>query len=105
MVLSKKQIKFLRAQAHHLKPVVTVGMKGLSEPVLQETNKALDFHELIKIKLPAGQKSDRQTTVEEICTRLDAFVVGLTGRTAIIYRRNQRKKDPMVVPEFESPRT
>ena len=50
-MLSKNQIRFLKAQAHHLHPVVLIGANGISEGVDREVNRALDSHELIKVKL------------------------------------------------------
>ena len=43
--------KSLKAQAHHLKPVVLLGAKGLTEAVIAETDVALLSHELIKVKI------------------------------------------------------
>jgi len=54
MALNIRQKKYLRQQAHARKPVVTVGNQGLSAAVLAEVRIALRTHELLKIKLPAG---------------------------------------------------
>ncbi|HMB59267.1 MAG TPA: YhbY family RNA-binding protein, partial [Xanthomonadales bacterium] len=51
MSLSTQQIRYLRGLSHHLRPVVTIADKGLSENVLAELDSALDTHELIKVKL------------------------------------------------------
>ena len=48
---SSKELRQLRAQAHSLKPVVTVAGKGLAPSVLEELDRALNDHELIKVKL------------------------------------------------------
>jgi len=42
--------KYLRGLAHGLKPVVFIGQKGLTSEVLSSTEKALETHELIKVK-------------------------------------------------------
>ena len=47
--LSGAQRKHLRGLAHHVKPVVHVGKNGVTDPVLQEVEEALDSHELIKV--------------------------------------------------------
>ena len=41
----------LRAQGHHLKPVVQIGQAGLTEGVIQATQVALEQHELIKVSI------------------------------------------------------
>ncbi|KTD33090.1 putative RNA-binding protein [Legionella nautarum] len=79
----------LKAKAHHLKPVVLIGAKGLTEAVIEETNVALIAHELIKVKINGAEKEDRQHMATELCTQLQAELVQLIGNTAIIYRKNE----------------
>lgn len=81
----------LKAKAHHLKPVVFLGNKGLTAAVIEETNVALLAHELIKIKINGAEKEDRQLIAVEICTQLQAELVQLIGNTAIIYRMKDEK--------------
>lgn len=78
----------LKAQAHHLKPVVLLGAKGLTQAVIEETNVALEAHELIKVKINGAEKADRQLIAEALCSSLNADLVQLIGNTAIIYRKN-----------------
>ena len=49
--MSKQDTKQLRAIGHKLKPVVTVAGKGLTDTVVEEINRALSDHELIKVNL------------------------------------------------------
>lgn len=79
----------LKAKAHHLKPVVLLGTKGLTPAVIEETNIALIAHELIKIKISGAEKEDRQKMAAELCTQLQADLVQLIGNTAIVYRQNE----------------
>ena len=51
MTTSSADKKYLRALGHQLKPVVTVAGNGLTENVITEVDRALNDHELIKIKL------------------------------------------------------
>lgn len=78
----------LKGQAHHLKPVVLLGAKGLTPAVIEETNVALLAHELIKVKINGAEKADRQAIAAELCKSLDAALVQLIGNTAVIYRKN-----------------
>ncbi len=93
MLINNKQRKFLRAQAHPLKVVVTVGAKGLSDPVKEEVALALSKHELIKLKLPADDKKIKLEMLEILCKELDAAQVQLIGRVGILYR----PADPAVI--------
>ena len=51
MNLNKKQIQYLKGEAHSLKPVVLLGSNGLTEGVIAEIDSALEHHELIKVKI------------------------------------------------------
>ncbi|KTD07493.1 YhbY family RNA-binding protein [Legionella jamestowniensis] len=79
----------LKAKAHHLKPVILLGAKGLTPAVVEETNVALTAHELIKVKLSGVEKKERQVIASELCQQLDAELVQLIGNIAIIYRENE----------------
>lgn len=78
----------LKAKAHHLKPVVLMGSKGLTPAVVEETNIALTTHELIKVKINGAEKADRILMVNDLCQQLPADLIQLIGNTAIIYRKN-----------------
>ncbi len=78
----------LKAKAHHLKPVVLLGAKGLTPAVINETDGALTAHELIKVKINGMEKEDRQLVARELCESLQAELVQLIGNTAILYRKN-----------------
>jgi RNA-binding protein len=90
MSLSNRQLRHLRGLTHHLKPVVIVADKGLSENVLSEIDTALDHHELVKIKL----RSDRETRsawADEIVRGFGAEPVHSIGQVACFFRRNRKK--------------
>lgn len=82
--------KSLKAQAHHLKPVILLGAKGLTKAVIAETDIALNAHELIKVKINGAEKEDRIEMTDMLCQQLEAELVQMIGHTAIIYRK---KKD------------
>jgi RNA-binding protein len=90
--VNAKQKKRLRAIGHGLKPVVTIAGNGLSESVLLELNRALDDHELIKVKV-IGDRQERADVVEALSTLDDTEVVQVIGGVALIYRA-AREPDP-----------
>jgi len=90
MSLTNRQLRYLRGLTHKLKPVVTVGDKGLSETVLAEIELALDHHELVKIKL----RSDRETRsawTAEIERGFGAEPVHSIGQVSCFFRQNRKK--------------
>ena len=92
MTLTNQQKKFFRSIAHSLKPTVTIAGNGLSEPVLAEINRALDDHELIKIKLAVGDRQQRRQLMEAICRSTNSQVVQMIGRVIVILRETKTPK-------------
>lgn len=88
--LSSKQRKYLRGLAHHLKPVVQVGGKGLTEAVLAQIDVQLTAHELIKTKLGQDCPVTKPDAAAEIEKALGARIVQTMGRTITIYRARQK---------------
>ena len=82
-----QDIKQLKAQSHSLKPVVIIGNNGLTEAVHQEIECALEAHELIKIKINANDKAERQVMVDAICNTNQAVCVNQIGHIATFYRK------------------
>ena len=79
----------LRARAHHLKPVVTLGAAGLTDAVVAETDLALEHHELIKVKIVGADRKERGDTAGRLCARTGAELIQLIGQVAILYRQNE----------------
>ncbi len=91
MPITQQQRRKLKKLVHHLKPVVIIGQKGLSENVLNEIDIALDSHELIKIKLSGGDRDERRAMIESICEQTDAEFIHSIGHIAALYRRHPKK--------------
>jgi RNA-binding protein len=85
--LKGSQRKWLRGQAHSLKPIVQIGRNGLSEGTLREIDFALDAHELIKVQAVAP-KDEKQELARQIEADLGAETVGLIGHMLILYREH-----------------
>jgi len=92
MSLTQTQIKHLKALAHHRNPVVMIGAAGLTPAVQREIGFALKAHELIKVKLPAIDRDERQALFEKLCTEAGAEPVQHIGRIAVLYRRAEKPK-------------
>ena len=57
--LNTQKKKSLRGVAHHLDPVVAVSERGLSQGIVDETERALRDHELIKVKVFGIDRASR----------------------------------------------
>jgi RNA-binding protein len=91
MELSESQKKFLRGLGHQLKPVIIVGDAGLSESLLKEFSSTIDHHELVKVRIRAGDRESRDKIINDLCDRESASLVTRIGNVALVYRRNKEK--------------
>ena len=87
MSLSPEQRRQYRAIAHNLKPVIIVGDKGLSEGLQEELERALNDHELIKVKVASQDREARQEVIQALCETYGAELVQNIGTIAVIMRR------------------
>lgn len=95
--LTPTQVRFLRAQAHHLKPLVLVGDAGLSDAVLKEIAATIKAHELIKIKVNNDERSERDAMLNTICETVQAAPIQHIGKTLLVYK-------PAPTPKLALPR-
>jgi len=86
-VLDKTQRRYLRSLAHQRKALVRIGQQGLSDAVLTEINTALDHHELLKIRIPADDREQRDALCTDRCAATGAELVQKPGTTVSRYRR------------------
>ncbi len=92
MALSNEQKKAYRSIGHTLNPVVIIAGQGLSAGVMEETNRALDDHELIKVKVSVGDRDVRDAVIAELLQSTGAELVQRIGNMALILRRNPKAK-------------
>ena len=86
MPLDQTRKKQLRAIGHQLNPVVTVSEKGMSEGVLLELERALEDHELIKVKLAVNDPQARRELASELCQHSGAELVQAVGKVILLVR-------------------
>lgn len=99
-MLTPKQRQFLKAEAHHLKPVVHIGKAGVTEGLAAELDQMLDSLELMKIKLNQNTSEDEEAAAEA----LKAMVPGLEhvwtiGHTILVFRPSRTKPTGYALPK------
>jgi putative YhbY family RNA-binding protein len=115
--LSPHERRALRAQAHHLHPVVTIGQHGLTPTVLTEIDLALNAHGLIKVRVFLDGRDEREVLLAEIADGLDAAPVQHIGKLFVLWRpqpepapapaevpRSKRGKPPSGKPRAAKPK-
>jgi len=83
--------KQYRAIGHKLHPLVIIS-NGLSDNITAEINRALNDHELIKIRVIVADKEEKAALISSICTTSGAELIQLAGHIALIYRKARKVK-------------
>jgi RNA-binding protein len=86
LLLTNAERKELKSRAHPLHPVVMIGGAGLTQPVLQEIDRGLASHELIKVRLAGADRERREQTAEDIAEALSCAVVQIIGNVLVLFR-------------------
>ena len=84
--LTSRERQQLKARAHALEPVVQVGQAGVTDRVAAELERALTAHELIKVKVTAPDRDEREQLCEDIRARVDAAEVQRVGKVLVLWR-------------------
>ena len=84
--LTTRERASLKARAHALEPVVRVGHAGVTDAVVADIDRALEAHELIKVKIGEGDRDARVAHAATIAARTGAAVVQAVGRVLILWR-------------------
>jgi RNA-binding protein len=91
IALTSKQRRELRAQAHVLHPVVSVGQHGVTPHVMHEIDVALRAHGLVKVRVFSEDRAQRETMLALIADELDAAPVQHLGKVLILWRPLEEK--------------
>lgn len=77
----------LRAEAHHLNPIVHIGQQGITPAVTQSLNDALRTRQLVKIQIGKNADVSAKEAATLLAARLNAEVIQVIGRTVSLYRK------------------
>lgn len=86
-----KQKRRLRELGHQLHPVVMTGSAGLTPAVLQELDRSLAAHELVKVRVRAEDRQSRDEMIREMCAACEASLIQRVGHIALLYRQDPEK--------------
>lgn len=84
--LTTRERAALKARAHALEPVVRVGHAGVTDAMVAAIDRALEAHELIKVKIGEGDRDERGAHTETIAARTGAAIVQRVGRVLVLWR-------------------
>lgn len=86
-ILSADARRDLKKLAHHLKPVVIIGKKGVTEAVINEIDGALEAHELIKVQIHPSHKATLLADMAVVVEKTSSSYIDTVGNIVILYRK------------------
>ena len=91
-MLTGKQKRFLRKEAHHLSPIFQVGKQGVNDNLIAQLNDLLEKRELIKINILQNVFEDKEEIAQQIVRGTNAELVQIIGNIVILYKPSEENK-------------
>lgn len=91
-MLTGKQKRFLRSEAHHLSPIFQVGKGGVNEQMIKQIGEALEVRELLKVSILQNCEEDKNEVAQELAKKTGAELVQLIGLTIVLYKESKNNK-------------
>lgn len=92
-MLTGKQKRFLRAEAHHLNPIFQVGKEGVGETQCEQIRQALAARELLKVRILDNCEEDKKVVAQQLVEGTDAELVQLIGLTVVLYKQASKREN------------
>ncbi|MEX1993776.1 MAG: YhbY family RNA-binding protein [Steroidobacteraceae bacterium] len=90
MNLTEHQKKYLRRLGHALHPIVLIGRPGLNANVVAELGRALNDHELVKVRARVGERAARDAVLAELARASASELVHQIGNVGLFYKKNNK---------------
>lgn len=100
MELTSKRRAYLRKKAHDLDALVRIGKEGVTDNLIQSILDAIESRELIKVKILQNCEEEKIEIMEQLSQCKEFEVVGIIGRTIILFKENKDK--PVISLELKS---
>lgn len=91
-MLTGKQKRFLRSEAHHLNPIFQVGKGCVNENMIKQISEALEARELIKVSILQNCEMDKDEVASELSSGANAELVQVIGNTIVLYKQSKENK-------------
>jgi len=91
-MLNNKERQRLFASSNSIEHKHTIGKGAITAEVITTLDKALTANELIKIHVGKSGAPAIDEMAETLCSKLDADLIKVIGRTIVLYRQNDKKK-------------
>ena len=90
-MLNSKQRAKLRSLASTFDPMVMIGKDGLTDNILEQIDRQLFAHEMVKISVLDGAEKSAKEYLHEVADALNAEEVCSIGRKFVVYKMSNKK--------------
>lgn len=91
-MLTGKQKRFLRSEAHHLTPIFQVGKGGVNDHMLKQISEAIEVRELLKVSILTNNEDDKNDVALKLAKGTKSELVQLIGLTVVLYKPSKENK-------------
>ena len=92
MTLTAAQRRFLKQQAHHLKPLMHIGKEGPSAPFMRQVEEQIGAHELIKMRV-LGNCLSEPSEIEAAMNGVGVTIVQKVGHIYTLFRQKSENSN------------
>jgi RNA-binding protein len=97
--LTARQQSYLRGLGQALQPTLNIGREGLTEGTRQALEALFAHHELVKGRVQKTSDSVPREVADALASETEVALVGVVGRTFLLYRPNPKLKEPIKLPD------
>lgn len=97
--LTPKQRQYLKAKAHALKPLIQIGKAGATPALVDELDRVLEVHELVKVKLNDNTFEDEAGVLALLTAKVAGLIhVWTIGHTLLLFRPSRERPTRFPLP-------
>ena len=90
-MLNSKQRAKLRSLASTFDAMIMIGKDGLTDNILEQIDRQLYAHEMVKISVLDGADKSAKEYLHEVAAALNAEEVCSIGRKFVVYKMSNKK--------------
>lgn len=90
-MINGKQRSYLRGLANRLNPLLQIGKDGITDKFIDQLDKTLEDHELVKINVLNNNLLSPKEIANDLADKLNADFVQAIGKKLVLYRPNSEK--------------
>jgi RNA-binding protein len=103
MNLTTKQRAYLRGLGQYLRPQLHVGHEGYNAGIRSNLEDLFKRRELVKVRILNTSEEEPKELAAALAAEANAALVGVVGKTFVLYRPNPELKERIELPDPSVP--